>query len=325
MDRNDQIRALQEIYSARRAHAEQEAERRLREAEKRLPELKRLREKAGTIVLTAIRAMREEKDPTRRTELAERMRDEGLRNNRAIRECLRTGGYPEDWTEPRYACRLCRDTGLTDEIPAHFCECFERELRMRIYEDGSMAGLKDQCFERFSEDKIRRTNTPEDAERIMAARTVCEAFADRFPAIEKPNLLLYGPGGVGKTFLLNCIFARVIAREQSAVRITAYRLNEVMRNKHIGAEDGDSSFSELLEVPMLLIDDLGTEPFLRNVTVEYLFTLLNERCAARRSTVIATNLGPVELKERYGERVVSRIRDSALCTRIEMRGADLRR
>jgi DNA replication protein DnaC len=40
----------------------------------------------------------------------------------------------------------------------------------------------------------------------------------------------------------------------------------------------------------VLIDDLGTEAMLNNITVELLFTLLSERCAARRLTVIATNL-----------------------------------
>ena len=36
-------------------------------------------------------------------------------------------------------------------------------------------------------------------------------------------------------------------------------------------------FTSLIDAPLLLIDDLGTEPMMRNITVEYLFTLLNER------------------------------------------------
>ncbi len=43
--------------------------------------------------------------------------------------------------------------------------------------------------------------------------------------MERPNLLLYGPGGVGKTFLLNCVFARLLERGFSGVRITAYRMH----------------------------------------------------------------------------------------------------
>ena len=142
--------------------------------------------------------------------------------------------------------------------------------------------------------------------------------------MEQPNLLLYGPGGVGKTFLLNCVFARLLERGFSGVRITAYRMHETMRQKHIGAQEEAQGFEELIHTPILVIDDLGTEPMLRNITVEYLFTLLNERCAAGRATLIATNLSPAELKERYGERVTSRLLDRSRCVTVRMAGADLR-
>ena len=142
--------------------------------------------------------------------------------------------------------------------------------------------------------------------------------------MERPNLLLYGPGGVGKTFLLNCVFARLLERGFSGVRITAYRMHETMRLKHIGAPEEAQGFEELIQTPILVIDDLGTEPMLRNITVEYLFTLLNERCAAGRATLIATNLSPAELKERYGERVASRLLDRSRCVTVRMAGADLR-
>ena len=138
------------------------------------------------------------------------------------------------------------------------------------------------------------------------------------------NLLLSGSGGLGKTFLLNCVFERVISRGFSAVRITAFRMLEAMRRQCFGAADGDVSFDQLLEAPLLLVDDLGSEPMMKNITVEYLFTLLNERMAAGRRTVIATNLSPVQLKERYGERVASRLLDRSKGLLIQLEGKDLR-
>ena len=84
-------------------------------------------------------------------------------------------------------------------------------------------------------------------------------------------------------------------------------------------------FDQLLSVPLLLIDDLGSEPMMRNITVEYLFTLLNERMAARRHTVIATNLSPLQLQEIYGERVSSRLLDRTRCATMRLEGKDLRR
>ena len=98
-----------------------------------------------------------------------------------------------------------------------------------------------------------------------------------------------------------------------------------MRQQHVGNDESYQGFAALIEVPLLLIDDLGTEPMMRNITVEYLFTLLNERAANRRHTVIATNLSPVELKERYGERVASRVLDRSACATLKFTGKDLRK
>ena len=81
---------------------------------------------------------------------------------------------------------------------------------------------------------------------------------------------------------------------------------------------------ELVEAPLLLIDDLGAEPMMQNITVEYLFMLLNERMTAKRHTVIATNLSPTQLQERYGERVMSRILDRSRGVALMLTGKDVR-
>ena len=228
----------------------------------------------------------------------------------------------------RYRCPVCRDTGYVGEAPARFCDCFEARLRLRQHEDGTMAGVEEQNFAKFDPNFIPATpieNASYDQRTLLvSAKNLCEAYADSFPDTETENLLLMGAGGLGKTFLLNSIFARVIDRGKSAVRITAYRMFEAMRRQHVGNEPDYDGFSSLLETPLLLIDDLGTEPMMRNITVEYLFTLLNERNAARRHTVVATNLTPAQIKERYGERVASRLLDRTRCAPVLFKGKDLR-
>ena len=109
------------------------------------------------------------------------------------------------------------------------------------------------------------------------------------------------------------------------MRVTAFRMFEAMRRQHVGSDENYDGFSALIEVPLLLIDDLGTEPMMRNITVEYLFTLLNERMANKRHTVVATNLTPMQIQERYGERVASRLLDSSAGVTARFQGKDLRR
>ena len=186
-----------------------------------------------------------------------------------------------------------------------------------------MAGLDEQNFDRFDaaiapEADGQRANT-------VAVKKLCEEYADAFPKNRLRNLLLCGEGGLGKTFLLNCIFERVTSRGFSAVRITAFRMFEAMRQQHFNSGEKFDGFSALIEAPMLLIDDLGTEPMMRNITVEYLFTLLNERAAAKRHTVVATNLTPSQIKNRYGERVASRLLDRTCCAPVLLKGKDLRK
>ena len=75
---------------------------------------------------------------------------------------------------------------------------------------------------------------------------------------------------------------------------------------------------------VLVIDDLGTEPMLENITIEYLFTLLNERRANRLPTLVATNLTPRELQARYTERIFSRLMDRSETQVLLFFGEDVR-
>jgi len=95
-----------------------------------------------------------------------------------------------------------------------------------------------------------------------------------------------------------------------------------MREKHAGGNE--DTFRRMMECGLLAIDDLGSEPMMRNITVEYLFMLLNERTNAGLSTIIATNMTPSEVKERYGERIASRMFDRDKGSYLRFLGKDLR-
>ena len=322
MTRSEHIRALLEEYAQQRMADEAGQEARLAEAGRRDPEIARLRAEQAELALSTMRRILSLDSREARVGAAEQMKRRGVANNAEIRRRLAALGLPEDYLEARYRCPVCRDTGYVGDAPSRFCACFEARLRTRLHEDGSMAGVDEQCFERF--DLARFPEEGGQRDRAEAARKVCEAYADAFPNARYRNLLLTGPSGVGKTFLLNCVYARAIDRGQSAVRVTAFRMFEAMRRQHVGEDAAGEGFASLLDAPLLLIDDLGTEPMMRNITVEYLFTLLNERLAAKRGTVVATNLSPVQLQERYGERVSSRLLDRTACGAILLKGKDLR-
>ncbi len=73
------------------------------------------------------------------------------------------------------------------------------------------AGLK-RNWRGFGAFDERVYPTDEQKRQAVSARALCEAFADQFPQNPKPNLLLLGESGLGKTFLLEAIAERVSAR-----------------------------------------------------------------------------------------------------------------
>ena len=87
------------------------------------------------------------------------------------------------------------------------------------------------------------------------------------------------------------------------------------------SNEADALFSSEL----LLLDDLGMEPLLENVTVEQMYNLLNERLRRGRATVISTNFNMAEIKARYTERVSSRLLDAGQYKAVRLSGQDVRR
>ena len=91
-----------------------------------------------------------------------------------------------------------------------------------------------------------------------------------------------------------------------------------------GFSTNASPLPRFTQVPLLILDDLGTEALIPNVTKESLFAIADQRNAARLATVYISNLDANELTERYGERIASRITDSAITKSIHFTGGSLR-
>ena len=66
------------------------------------------------------------------------------------KEFLLKAGYPEDYTDIKYECEKCGDSGYVD---TKMCECMKRKLIYAGYESSGMSRLLcEQSFENFSLD-----------------------------------------------------------------------------------------------------------------------------------------------------------------------------
>ncbi len=328
MTREDAIRRLNGEYDQKQVRHLTELRAREAEIAAKSPEIWQLVSARAALPAASLKLAMSDRKNARA--IADKMREEGLRLNREIRAKLVDEGYPSDFLSMQYDCPVCRDSGYVgDGVPARACACYEKRLRELMRESDGVAAFDTQNFAAFDETRIPDEPIKEGGVSQRAytlrLRDLCEEYADLYPNTVKPNLILMGEAGLGKSFLLNCIAERVESRGSAATLITAYRLFEVMRERHYHMDADEGEFERLSNCELLLIDDLGCEPMLKNITQEYLFILLNDRLLKNRHTVIATNLTPPLLKERYGERIMSRLSDTKAWDHCRLMGKDLRR
>ena len=160
---------------------------------------------------------------------------------------------------------------------------------------------------------------------MKLALNKCKGWSESYPKVQTRDMVLTGKSGLGKTYLLHCMAKVLLERGYHVILLSAYRFLEIARRTYLGRDNGDGEMESLMEADVLMIDDLGTEPFMENITIVQLFNLLNERQLANRATIISTNLNEKDLRERYTERVASRLLDKRTCTVIPFAGEDIRR
>ncbi len=228
---------------------------------------------------------------------------------------LKEAGYPGDYFSPRFRCGLCQDTGFVGELHRTPCVCIRR--RMAELRFASSAMDKSQTF-----DALRPDVYPADKQRRQAqkAKEVCMAYAAAYPEQTPRDLLITGPTGLGKSHLLNAIGLELAARGVYVYKTTAYNLI----NSAMEAIKERTAAPDLVAPEVLIIDDLGTEPMIPTITRETLFSVINERQAANRATLWATNRDLSLIQESYGDRFFSRLIAPRATGILPMTGADLR-
>ena len=224
-------------------------------------------------------------------------------------QLLMGAGYPADYLMPIYDCPDCKDTGY---INGTKCHCFKQAIISLLYEQsGIREMLERENFNTLSYDYFEG----EDLTRFQHTVNECKNFLKSFNS-DYHNLFFYGTVGTGKSFLSGCIAKELIESGSSVIYFSASGLFETLSRNMFdfkNKEEARSLHQEIYGCDLLIIDDLGTE-YTNNVVVSQLFSLLNERHLNHKSTIISTNLSLEDLRNRYSERIFSRItKNYTLC------------
>ena len=230
--------------------------------------------------------------------------------SRKKRELLLANGYPEDYLSPIYDCPDCKDTGF---VNGEKCHC----LQSRIV--NMLSSRSNENFSVLSYDYYEG----EDLQNFKKAVENSLSFIRNFDT-EYQNLLFFGAVGTGKTFLSNCIAYELLQHGYSVIYFSASGLFDLLSRQAFASNEKEVLYKtqeDLYNCDLVIIDDLGTE--LTNAfTNTHLFSILNERSLRKKPVIISTNLSLEGLKERYSERIFSRLTNAFTFRKLS--GSDIR-
>ena len=189
----------------------------------------------------------------------------------------------------------------------------------------SMCGLNMDTLPSFENTSFDIYKDVDTKNKIAQLYTILNSYIDKYNETTKKFVVLCGNVGVGKTHLLQCAVRKAIENNLVTYYTTAFNLNQDMLAYHCAnLHEKQSIISKYLDSDILCIDDLGTEVIYKNVTVEYLYLILNERQQKNKNTIITTNLSIEQIRDIYDDRIMSRLvskKDSIL---VEIDSEDLR-
>ncbi|MFE7106591.1 ATP-binding protein [Streptomyces sp. NPDC057575] len=199
--------------------------------------------------------------------------------------------------------------------------------------DPNEPGHPEYHRQRRAEWALRRwiTATPYRYQEASATHPDVIAWADQVAADPRKAgfLFLTGTFGTGKTHQAYGALRRIADAGPEKYEVLALTAPDMYALMRPGGSDNGPEYEvkRLMRIPLLLIDDLGTEK-ISEFTEEATYRLLNYRYNECRPLIITSNLpasdpnGP-DLVDKLGERITSRL--SQMTTIVPMSGFDRRR
>lgn len=233
------------------------------------------------------------------------------------KQLLTSAGLSSDYLDPVYDCPDCMDTGYLNGAK---CHCFKnKEITLLYEQSGIREMLENENFSTLSYDYYEG----EDLLRFKNTVTTCKNFLNNFNS-DYHNLFFYGTVGTGKSFLSGCVAKELIDSGHSVIYFSASGLFDALSKvkfDYRGTQEHSTSYEDLLQCDLLIIDDLGTE-YTNSFVNSQFFSLINDRHLNKKSVIISTNLSLEDFRNRYSDRIFSRITSNYEICKIT--GPDIR-
>jgi len=294
---NSQIDEINRLYDERRMLNQQESDRRREYVEKNVDGYVELSDAIASLSIEHAKKM-----IMKQTDSMDDLKS--VINNLISQKkaLLVNASLPEDYLDPIYDCKDCKDTGY---INGQKCHCFRQISASMLYSRSNINDhLKEVGFSMVSDKYYEGDELIAFQDTYNKAINFVKSFDTEFK-----NLLIYGTVGSGKSLISSCIAKELIESGNSVLYFSASALMDLFSRYSFdygSKQDMYEAYSDLFECDLLIIDDLGTE-MINNFSITALFSCLNERLLNKKSTIISTNLSPKAIDETYTERIYSRL------------------
>lgn len=209
--------------------------------------------------------------------------------------CIRCGeikGKEVDFGHQRFNCISCQE--IIDE----------ENIEMFYYHANISKRYRACDFDTY---KITEGNVAQ----AKAVQT-CKVYSQNFSIKGGENLILLGSVGTGKTHMANAILIDVRKRKRIVGRYQDFLSLIKMIKRSFGSKsNGDLNESELmrqvLDSPLLILDELGHKTSDSDWENTVLFEIINHRYNENKSTIVVSNKNQDGLRKVLGERAFSRI------------------
>ncbi len=308
--------SAQLLYTYQQAREQALEECRLRQEAvyARFPRLREITEARKALTYQLGRSLLAQEDPQSTRKAYAANMQTLLREERAL---LKENNIPPAFLEPVWRCDACQDTGYVtgEDGVKRMCACLTQRMLAEQFTQGQVS--RRERFETFQEDIFP---TPRQRKATCKARDICKDYAERFPGNNPPGLLILGQAGLGKSFLLNCVAVRVLERGFSVLSLPAYDYMQAV----LAALRDRQPMPDFHAPDLLILDDLGAEPMLNNITRENLTNLLDARQRQGLATAFSSNFTREQIINEYGERFAFRLLSPRNTLTLELIGENLR-
>lgn len=221
-----------------------------------------------------------------------------------------------------YQCTHCFDRGMIQEN--HVCPyCFGNTLRS-VLDTLDIPVLADETIhfegkklEFFSDEIMQYKNLRTSPRKLMQQYyTAAESYCDHFPE-QLEDFYFSGSTGTGKSHLAACMANAVLQKGYIAIMLSELSVSEIIGKlrtlqrayspKPEEMNKAEEQYQLLLEADLLVLDDFGIGTVgLENPLAE-IQKLLHERKLRNKATIFTSNVGVMDLRKVYDERLLSRI------------------